>query len=99
MRACLAAVLLAVSCASSTVEAADLAEPPPPLPPVVALPPGAFPVEVTTLYPPPTPPLDEVMTPRFPAPASGPAIVVPGLNGPNGPPLYPLLPFSFRYGY
>ena len=98
MRARLAAVILAVSCVPCAVDAADLAEPPPP-PPVVAPPPGAFPVEVTNLYPPATPPLDEVMTPRFPAPASGPAIVVPGLNGPNGPPLYPLLPFSFRYGY
>ncbi len=26
-------------------------------------------------------------------------VYVPGLNGPDGPPAYPLLPFAFGYGY
>ena len=26
-------------------------------------------------------------------------IYAPGLNGPDGPPAYPLLPFAFGYGY
>ena len=34
-----------------------------------------------------------------PVPVGGPYLVVPGLNGPYGPPIYPLLPFSFGYGY
>ena len=34
-----------------------------------------------------------------PVPVGGPYLVIPGLNGPYGPPIYPLLPFSFGYGY
>ena len=26
-------------------------------------------------------------------------VYAPGLNGPDGPPAYPLLPFAFGYGY
>ena len=50
---------------------------------------------------PPVPPvLDQVLTPRGPTPAvGGPVLVIPGLNGPSGPPVYPLLPFAFGYGY
>ena len=42
--------------------------------------------------------VDHVVAPT-PVPVGGPYLVVPGLNGPYGPPIYPLLPFSFGYGY
>jgi hypothetical protein len=49
---------------------------------------------------PPPPVLDEVLTPARAVPAAtGPYLYVPGLNGPSGPPVYPLLPYSFGYGY
>ena len=34
-----------------------------------------------------------------PLSVGGPYLFVPGLNGPAGPPAYPLLPFAFGYGY
>ena len=34
-----------------------------------------------------------------PLSVGGPYLFVPGLNGPSGPPAYPLLPFAFGYGY
>ncbi len=38
---------------------------------------------------------------RLPPPprVGGAFLYVPGLNGPSGPPAYPLLPFAFGYGY
>ena len=42
-----------------------------------------------------------VGTVRLPPPprVGGAFLYVPGLNGPSGPPAYPLLPFAFGYGY
>ena len=34
-----------------------------------------------------------------PVHVGGAFIYVPGLNGPNAAPVYPLLPFAFGYGY
>ena len=34
-----------------------------------------------------------------PPPVGGAFLYAPGLNGPLGPPAYPLLPFAFGYGY
>lgn len=38
---------------------------------------------------------------RLPPPprVGGAFLYVPGLNGPDGPPAYPLLPFAFGYGF
>ena len=38
---------------------------------------------------------------RLPPPprVGGAFLYVPGLNGPSGPPAYPLLPYAFGYGY
>ena len=44
--------------------------------------------------------LDEGLIPVRPLPpVGGPYLYAPGLNGPYGPPVYPLLPFAFGYGY
>lgn len=108
MRIAAAATLFTLLATMAGAHAADLdAQLPvadlPPEPPLVAPPPvvdrGAA-VEQVVPGPPPPPALDEVLTPRRPGPVfGGPAIFVPGLNGPSGPPVYPLLPFSFGYGY
>ena len=49
------------------------------------------------------PPVVAIADPGRPLPppprVGGPYLYIPGLNGPDGPPAYPLLPFAFGYGY
>lgn len=92
----LAAVMFAVVSATFlaplAARAADLPYPVDPLGPAIAV------QDAPAVVPPQT-----VLGPNLvPVPGvrvGGAFIYARGLNGPDGPPVYPLLPFAFGYGY